>query len=212
MHFVIISLMFSLKDIKLLAQTFLVKIGIKCIISNSSYYLPPLFLHGLIWYGNGFIPSSYTQLTHNRPWHLPPHFSMTAEIPTHVQTLLQSFRISGWKITQCSIFCLFCCEWQKMSVYHKYGHHQLLSPKCCNRIWDLRSTKLSLKNSQFCIVNKKPWASAGKSNRFASGWKFSSCKISPRTNSVGMNKRLKDTNFPMQVNNLSLAFHQLCCC
>lgn len=32
--------------------------------------------------------------------------------------------------------------------------------------------------------------------------------MSPRTNSVGMNKRPRNTNFAMQVNNLSLAFYQ----
>lgn len=141
-----------------------------------------------------------------------PIFAWQQKYPFMCKLYCKVFRISGWKITQFSVFCLFCCEWQKMSLYHGYSHRQLLSPKCCNRIWDLRSPKLSLKNSQFCIVNKKPWASAGESNRFASGWKFSSCKISPRTNSVGMNKRLKDTNFAMQVNNLSLAFHQHYCC
>lgn len=152
MHFIILSLMFSLKDIKLPVQTFLVKIDIKSIISHSSYYLPPLFLHGLIWYGNGFIPSSCT--IYIDLGILDPVFPWQWKYPFKCKPYCKVFRISGWKITQFSISCLLCCEWQKMSGYHGHGHHQLLSPKCFNRIWELSRPKLSLKNSQLCTVNK----------------------------------------------------------
>lgn len=117
-HFIIFSLMLSLKDIKLPAQiSCLFWIGIKYIISHSTYihYLLPPFLNGLIWYSVTVDQRDcfYTVVLYNLhgAWHLWPQFSMTMEIPVQVQTLLQSVLIhSCWKITRFSLFSLLCLK------------------------------------------------------------------------------------------------------
>lgn len=172
MHFIIISLVLSLKDIKLPTQTFLVKIDIRCIISHSSCSLPPLFSHGLIWYGNGFILSSYTNYIDLGVF--DPIFPWQQKYPFKCKLYCKVFRISGWKITPFSIFCFAVAEdvgvpwiWSASTSESKVLQENLRA----------QQPKTFSENSQFCIVNKKPWASVGESTRFASGWNVHPAKF-----------------------------------
>lgn len=150
-------LMLSLKDIKIPVQTFLVKIGIQYIISLSNYYLPRLAWSDMVWEGvyTVFLHTTYIDLgifDPIFPWKYPFKCKLHCKV----------FRIGSWKISQfwaAEVSDSIAALWaQKFMVTISMVPWCLL-PLTAKQTKDW---KLSLKNSQFCILNKKPWASAGR--------------------------------------------------